>query len=260
MSDGDSGEKIAYYSRFTHDGVVRFGQFDGDQIYPLDGAPWAGGVKSGPPVSAHDAQFTHPVIPGKIIAVGLNYRSHLDDRVVGKVPGLFAKFPNTIIGTGDTIPYPKEATLLQAEGELVVVIGKKARNVSPQDVPAHIFGVTCGNDVSERTWQKNDLQWTRAKSSDGFGPIGPRIACGLDYQDLELTTRVNGEVAQNERTSGMIFSINQIIAFASKHMTLNPGDLIFTGTPGTAATITPGDNVEVEIEGIGVLSNMVRAE
>ena len=257
---------IEYYCRFHQAGEVRYGGVVEDMIQPLDGAPWlmeaavSGGEKTHDLVARADVTLTHPATPGKIIAVGLNYQSHLGDRVVSDVPGLFAKFPNTIIGSGDVIPYPRDATLLQAEGELVVVIGKPTRNVIAENVPDHIFGVTCGNDVSERNWQKNDLQWTRAKSSDGFGPIGPVIARGLNYQDLELTTRVNGKIFQNERASKMIFSINEIIAFASRHMTLDPGDLIFTGTPGTTATIQSGDLVEVEIEDIGVLINMVRAE
>ena len=249
---------VKYYCRFDQAGECRYGQVLGDKIKPLDGAPWCGGKQDGDVIPLASVGLTHPVCPGKIIGVGLNYQSHLGDRVVRDVPGLFAKFPNTIIGSGDIIPYPPGATLLQAEGELVIVIGKTARNVSLENVSDHIFGVTCGNDVSERNWQKNDLQWTRAKSSDGFGPIGPMVARGLNYRDLELTTRVNGEVVQNERTSNMIFSINDIVAFASNHMTLDPGDLIFTGTPGTTATITPDDLVEVEIEDIGILSNMVQ--
>ena len=255
-----SNPSASYFCRYEFGDDIGFGQVRGEYVVPLDCAPWLGGTETGKPLPLSDVRLKNPVCPGKIIAVGLNYRSHLGDRIVADVPGLFAKFPDVIIGPDDNIPYPRDARLLQAEGELVVVIGKKARNVAAEEVGAHIFGVTCGNDVSERHWQKNDLQWTRAKSSDGFGPIGPLVAVGLNYQDLELTTRVNNEIAQNERTSKMIFSINEIIAFASSHMTLDPGDLIFTGTPGTTATITPGDEVEVEIEDIGILSNMVRAE
>jgi len=250
--------KVEQYCRFRRDGQVSFGRVLGDEVVTLSGAPWS----SSAPVETDrfpllEVRLLNPVQPGKILAVGLNYPSHLGDRVVGDIPGIFVKLPNTIIGTGDPIPYPDDATLLHAEGELVVVIGNRARHIAPEEVDGYIFGVTCGNDISERHWQSNDLQWMRAKSSDGFGPIGPQISCGLDYHDLELTTRLNGEVVQNERTSRMIFSIAEIVAFITRYVTLEPGDIIFTGTPGTTATINPGDEVEVEIEGCGVLRNPV---
>jgi 2-keto-4-pentenoate hydratase/2-oxohepta-3-ene-1,7-dioic acid hydratase in catechol pathway len=144
------------------------------------------------------------------------------------------------------------------EGEMVVVIGKKAKNISVQDAPEHIFGITAGNDVSERDWQKNDLQWFRGKVSDTFGPLGPAIVQGLDHSDLLLQTRVNGEVRQSQRTRDLVFDVETVVSYISKYVTLMPGDLIFTGTPGTTAAMQPGDVVEVELEGVGVLRNKVR--
>jgi 2-keto-4-pentenoate hydratase/2-oxohepta-3-ene-1,7-dioic acid hydratase in catechol pathway len=139
----------------------------------------------------------------------------------------------------------------------VVVIGKRAKNISAADAPQYVFGVTAGNDVSERAWQKNDLQWFRAKASDTFGPMGPAIVTGLNYGDLLLQTRVNGVVLQSQRTKDLIFDVPAIISYVSRFVTLEPGDVIYTGTPGSTKAMKPGDIVEVEIEGIGVLRNKV---
>ncbi len=140
-----------------------------------------------------------------------------------------------------------------------MVIGKTARNVSIEDAGTYVFGVTAGNDVSERTWQRNDLQWLRAKAADTFAPLGPAIVQGLRYDDLLLQTRLNGELRQSERTGETFFNVETLVSYASRYFTLLPGDLIFTGTPGTTAAMSPGDVVEVEIEGVGVLRNPVAA-
>jgi 2-keto-4-pentenoate hydratase/2-oxohepta-3-ene-1,7-dioic acid hydratase in catechol pathway len=152
---------------------------------------------------------------------------------------------------------PSDSESLHYEGELVVVIGKKAKNVSVVDAPKHIFGVTAGNDVSERTWQRADLQWFRAKASDTFGPVGPAIVQGLPYGDLMIQTRVNGEVRQKESSKDLLYNVDEIVSYISRYVTLLPGDIIFTGTPGSTQAMKPGDVVEVEIEGIGVLRNKV---
>jgi 2-keto-4-pentenoate hydratase/2-oxohepta-3-ene-1,7-dioic acid hydratase in catechol pathway len=152
---------------------------------------------------------------------------------------------------------PPGTAVVHHEGELVIVVGKRARNVPPEKALDYVLGVTCGNDVSARDWQKNDVQWWRAKGSDTFGPCGPWVASGINYDDLLLTVRVNGQVKQQQRTSDLIFGVAAIVSFISQHVTLEPGDLIFTGTPGTTTQIRPGDVVEVEIEGVGVLKNPV---
>ena len=243
--------------RFERDGAIHYGCMEGERIHTLAGDPFAGTARTGETVERSAVRLLAPVMPSKIIAVGLNYKSHVGERTPPSDPGLFAKFPNTVIGPGDPIPYPPDAEDLHAEGEMVVVIGKRARHLSHEEVDAHILGVTCGNDISERRWQASDLQWLRAKSCDGFAPLGPAIATGLDLGDLRLRTRVNGETVQDERTSMLIHSVADILVFATRYLTLEPGDVVFTGTPGTTRAIRPGDAVEIELEGVGVLANPV---
>lgn len=173
-------------------------------------------------------------------------------------PGLFAKLPTSIIATGEDIVLPPDAKNTHYEGELVVVIGRRASRVSPGEAKSYVFGVTTGNDVSERDWQRDDLQWFRAKASDTFGPLGPAIVTGLNYDDLLLQTRLNGEVVQSERTKDLIFNVANIVSYVSQYVTLEPGDVIYTGTPQSTKPIKDGDVVEVEIEGVGVLRNRVR--
>jgi 2-keto-4-pentenoate hydratase/2-oxohepta-3-ene-1,7-dioic acid hydratase in catechol pathway len=172
-------------------------------------------------------------------------------------PGLFAKYPTSIIGPGENIVRPPDSQNLHYEGEMVIVIGRTAKNVHWEEASRYIFGVTVGNDVSERDWQQADLQWFRAKASDTFGPVGPVIARGLDYNNLHLETRVNGEVRQSESTEDLLFNVEAIVSYVSRYVTLMPGDIIFTGTPGTTEAMEPGDIVEVELEGVGILSNRV---
>jgi 2-keto-4-pentenoate hydratase/2-oxohepta-3-ene-1,7-dioic acid hydratase in catechol pathway len=152
---------------------------------------------------------------------------------------------------------PSGAKNVHYEGELVIVIGKTARRVSSERAADYIFGYTCGNDVSERDWQRGDLQWWRAKGSDTFAPLGPSIVVGLDYKKSRLQTRVNNEVKQQQVLSDLIFDASAIVSFTSQYVTLEPGDVIYTGTPGATTAMKPGDVVEVEIDGIGVLRNKV---
>ena len=154
---------------------------------------------------------------------------------------------------------PRGTNEVHFEAELVIVIGRKAKNVSADDARACILGVTCGNDISARDWQKSDVQWWRAKGSDTFGPLGPVIVSGLDYNNLKLQLRQNGKVMQQASTSELIHNVGETVSVASRYITLNPGDLIFTGTPGKTSAIKPGDKLEVEIEGIGTLANPVVA-
>jgi 2-keto-4-pentenoate hydratase/2-oxohepta-3-ene-1,7-dioic acid hydratase in catechol pathway len=210
---------------------------------------------TGRTVKLSEAKLLAPCEPKKVIAVGLNYKSHLGERPSATHPGLFAKLPTSIIGPEATIVFPPGANNVHFEGELVVVIGKRAQNVSAADAAQYIFGVTAGNDVSERDWQKQDLQWFRAKASDTFGPLGPVIVKGLNYNDVLLQTRVNGQVVQSQRTKDLIFDVHTIVSYISQFVTLEPGDVIYTGTPGSTKAMKPGDVVEVEIEGIGILRN-----
>jgi 2-keto-4-pentenoate hydratase/2-oxohepta-3-ene-1,7-dioic acid hydratase in catechol pathway len=248
---------ITRFVRFAHDGRVAYGILDGERVHELNGDLFAAPVRTGRTLRLDRVRLLAPCVPSKVIAVGLNYRSHLGDRPPAAYPGLFAKYPTSIVGPEDSIIMPADATNLHYEGELVVVIGREARHVSIEEAPQYVFGVTAGNDVSERDWQRDDLQWLRAKASDTFGPIGPVVATGLDYGDLQLETRVNGDLRQSARTSDLLFDVAMIVSYVSRYVTLLPGDLIFTGTPGSTAALEPGDVVEIELEGVGILRNTV---
>lgn len=249
---------VVKYLRYAHDGRTSYGILDGETVRELAGDIFAGAKPTGKTVPLSAVKLLPPVVPSKVLAVGLNYASHSGSAGAG-APGLFAKLPSSLIAHGDAIVFPPGASNIHYEGELVVVIGKRARRVSEAEAPAHIFGVTAGNDVSERAWQGSDLQWLRAKASDGFGPVGPVIATGLDYNNLLVQTRLNGKVVQSERTDHLIHGVAKIVSYVSQYVTLEPGDLIFTGTPGATSAMKPGDVVEIEIEGVGVLRNPVQA-
>ncbi|MDA1180660.1 MAG: fumarylacetoacetate hydrolase family protein, partial [Planctomycetota bacterium] len=177
-----------------------------------------------------------------------------------RIPQPFLKPISSLAPHLSDIIIPDGATNVHYEAELVVVIGRTARNLSPENAMDAVFGVTCGNDVSERVWQKADVQWWRAKGSDTFGPCGPFLVTGIDYHNLMVTLRLNGKELQKESTNQLIHDIPNCVSFISKHTTLLPGDLIFMGTSGTTSAMKPGDRVEVDIEGVGVLQNNVVAE
>ncbi len=251
---------MTIYARFRHDGAVSYGVVEGEQIAVIRGQPWGEHEQTNERLGLNQVQLLAPIKPTKVHAVALNYRSHLGERPALEVPGMFLKPTSCIVGPDEPIILPKDAGRVDYEGELVAVIGRTCRRVAPEEALDYVFGYTCGNDVSAREWQRSDRQWWRAKGADTFGPIGPWIVTGLDPATLHLVTRVNGEVKQETDTSLMIFDVPQVVSFASQAMTLEPGDIIFTGTPGTTAEAHPGDVCEVEISGIGVLRNPVRAE
>jgi 2-keto-4-pentenoate hydratase/2-oxohepta-3-ene-1,7-dioic acid hydratase in catechol pathway len=248
---------VTRYVRYTAGNTVSYGMLEGETIRPLEGDLFASPRPTGRTVRLADVKLLAPVAPSKVIAVGLNYRSHIGTRPMPEYPGLFAKFPTTIAGPGDDIVLPTDATNTHYEGELVLVIGRRAKNVSRETALDYVFGVTAGNDVSERDWQANDLQWFRAKATDTFAPIGPVIVRGLNPDDLLVQTRVNGETRQHERTSDLIYDIADIVSYVSRYVTLLPGDVIFTGTPQATKPMNPGDVVEIEVEGVGILRNTV---
>ena len=254
VDDQPAGE----YVRFADaSGAPAWGRIEGDEIVALHAAPWAGGAPTGDRVARDGASLLAPADPGKVIAIGLNYASHLGGREPAPYPGVFAKLPTSIVGPGDAIEMTEDAGNVHYEGELVLDIAKEARDVPVEAAQEYIFGVTAGNDVSERDWQSADLQWFRAKAADTYGPIGPVISRGVNYDDLELTTRLNGEVVQQQRTSDLIFDTSDIVSYVSRYVTLMPGDVIFTGTPGTTQAMSEGDTVSVEVETAGVLENPV---
>lgn len=248
---------VTKYVRYSNDGTEAYGILDGDTIRELGGNIFESAEPTGRTVALADVQLLVPCEPSKVIAVGLNYRSHLGGREPDPYPGLFAKYPTSLIASGDAVVFPHGAGNVHYEGEMVLVIGRRAHNVSREEALDYVFGVTAGNDVSERDWQQADLQWLRAKASDAFGPLGPAIVRGLNPDDLLLQTRLNGEVRQSQRTSDLVFDSSNIVSYVSQFVTLEPGDVIFTGTPGTTQAMQPGDVVEIELEGVGILRNTI---
>jgi 2-keto-4-pentenoate hydratase/2-oxohepta-3-ene-1,7-dioic acid hydratase in catechol pathway len=211
-------------------------------------------------LSAKGIKLLAPVQPSKIICLGRNYAEHAKEQgaEIPETPLLFLKPPTAIIADGDEIHLPVQSNQVEHEAELVIVIGKRGKWIPVEIAQQYIFGYTIGNDVTARDLQHKDGQWTRAKGFDTFCPIGPWIETDLDPSDTLITCRVNSELRQMASTREMIFTVPQIVAFVSTIMTLLPGDLIFTGTPAGIGPLEDGDEVEVEIEGIGVLTNPVR--
>jgi 2-keto-4-pentenoate hydratase/2-oxohepta-3-ene-1,7-dioic acid hydratase in catechol pathway len=252
------------FCRFRVDGKPSYGIVEGDRVRAINQAPWLGYEKTDRTFAVDEIKFLPPSQPTQVLALAGNYKSHLNDAQIPpkfKIPQPFLKSPSCLIGHGSKIVLPRDAGPTHYEGELVIVIGKLAKKVSKEAASQYVFGVTAGNDVSERYWQNEeqnkDVQWWRAKGADSFGPCGPFIATGLDYNKLQLKLRLNGQVKQDENTSQMIHDIASIVSFISQYVTLKPGDLIFTGTSGTTEEIKPGDVVEVELEGVGTLRNTV---
>lgn len=209
---------------------------------------------------ARECRILTPTVPSKIIGIGLNYRDHALERnkPIPEEPLIFLKPPSAILCPGDPIQMPDRSRRVDPEGELAVVLGSFASKLpSPEAAEKHIFGYTCFNDVTARDLQDKDVQFTRAKGFDTFAPFGPCVAVGLDPSDLAITTRVNGQVRQQSRTSQLIFSPHYLVWYLSHIMTLLPGDVITTGTPSGIAPIKAGDIVEIEIESIGILRNPV---
>ena len=248
-------QAVTKYVRYTASGVTSIGILDGETIRELKGSLFANPQPTGRTVKLADVKLLPPCDPKKVIAVGLNYKTHLGERPAAEYPGLFAKYPSSIVAHEANIVIPPDAKNVHYEGELVVVIGRTAKNVAVKDAKSYVFGVTIGNDVSERDWQKQDLQWFRAKATDTFGPMGPAIVTGLNYDDLLLETKLNGQVVQSQRTKDLIFDVATVVSYLSRYVTLEPGDVIFTGTPGTTRAFKAGDVIEVVIEGIGTLRN-----
>jgi 2-keto-4-pentenoate hydratase/2-oxohepta-3-ene-1,7-dioic acid hydratase in catechol pathway len=251
---------VTHFIRYRSGASACYGILEGDTVREIRGDLFGGFTETVAALNLADVALLHPCQPGKIVCVGLNYRSHLGSRPAPEHPEIFFKPVSSLQDPEGPIVTPPDATDMHYEGELVVVIGRQTKNASVDQARDAIFGVTCGNDVSERNWQHGpakDLQWWRAKGCDTFAPLGPAIVTGLDYDSLLLRTRLNGEVVQKQYTSDLIFDCPTIVSYISRWVTLMPGDVIYTGTPGATRKISPGDVVEVEIEGIGVLRNPV---
>lgn len=256
--------RFVRYRTTAPGGPSAWGLVDGDTVRQLSAAPYFDHQQTGHSAPLSAVTLLAPAEPPKIFAIGRNYKSHLGTRPQPTQPEVFYKPITCLQNPGGPIVIPAGAENVHYEGELVLVIGRPLSKATPAEAAAAIFGVTCGNDVSERFWQNGgeggagkDLQWWRAKGADTFGPCGPMLVRGLDYANLQLTTRVNGEIAQQQTTADLLFDSVTIVAYISQNVMLQPGDLIYTGTPGNTRKMKPGDRVDVEIEGIGILSNPV---
>ncbi len=246
--------------RFLREGRSAYGVLREDRLHPLRGSVYEdfeteeGGIPLG------HVRLLPPCEPTKIVAVGVNYRQHSEER--GKTPPreplIFLKPPSALIGPGDVIRLPKCSSRVDYEGELAVVIRRRARRLGPnEDLRPYILGYTCFNDVTARDLQDKDVQFTRAKSFDTFAAAGPCLATDLSPDRLEIKTFLNGKLRQSSHTGNLIFPVPELLRYISGIMTLVPGDLITTGTPSGVGPMSPGDVVDVQIEGIGTLSNRV---
>ncbi len=245
------------YVRYQQNGVASWGELDGATIHQLSGAPYLDGTRTGNSVQKSDVKTLAPVDPKLAFMTALNFKSHIGDREPAKYPGLFTVPVSSIIGPDDDIVRPAGSKNLHYEAEMVIVIGKHAENVALEDAGDYIFGVTAGNDVSERDWQRDDIQWLRAKGTRGFNVVGPHLVKGLDPRGLEIEGRLNGEHAQGQNSSDMLFDMHYMVYYISKYFTLEPGDIIWSGTMGRTKMMVPGDVYEIEIEGVGILKNKV---
>ena len=263
MPASQAPPRATRYCRFRKGDVTSFGVVDGETVRQLAGDLFSDAKETGARHKLSEVKLLHPIAsPSKILALAGNYQSHLGSAAPRTNPEPFYKPPSCLQNPEDPIVIPPGAKDVHFECELVIVIGRKATRVNAAAAKDCIFGVTCGNDVSERIWQNDpktkDVQWWRAKGADTFGPIGPVIARGIDYGNLKIQTRLNGKVMQEDTTAHLVHNCENVVSFISQAVTLHPGDLIFTGTPGKTSPMKPGDVVEVEIEGIGILRNPVR--
>lgn len=246
------------YCRVLRDDAPGYGIVRGAAVELISGDPFCPGEVLGE-VPLASAELLAPVIPSKVVCVGLNYRAHAAEmrHPLPAEPVLFLKPPTACVGPGAPILLPPASRRVEHEAELAVVMGQRARALTPEQAAAAVLGLTCANDVTARDLQARDGQWTRAKSFDTFCPFGPWVVTGLDPRDLLVEAFVNGTRRQSARTSDLVCGAFELVSFVSRVMTLLPGDLILTGTPAGVGPLSPGDTVEVRVEGVGSLVNPV---
>jgi 2-keto-4-pentenoate hydratase/2-oxohepta-3-ene-1,7-dioic acid hydratase in catechol pathway len=248
---------IRYFDR--SDNKTYYGLLEADRVQPLSGPPWLGGEPVGAVKVGEALKLQAPVEPSKIVCIGLNYHAHVKASYSADeapdYPLIFLKPPSAIIGPEELIHHPPQSERVDYEAELGVVIGRTARQVAREQADEYIFGLTCANDVTARDLQKKDGQWSRAKGFDTFCPTGPWIVTGIDYRDILVEGILNGKVMQSGRTAQMIFPVDYLVSYVSSVMTLNPGDLLCTGTPSGISPMKPRDAIEVRIENVGSLVN-----
>ena len=248
--------RAAVDERIVHGAI----QGDTVEVYCCDPITNPDAKPTGETLKLADVKLLAPVLPGKVVAIGVNYASHAAEMgdTIHEDPIIFLKPSTAVIGPEDTILRPASSQRVDHEAELALVIGKTCKDIRAEDAADYIYGYTCCNDVTARDLQKKDGQWTRGKGFDTFCPLGPWIETELDPADVGISARVNGEVRQNSRTKYLINAIPRLVEFVSAVMTLLPGDVITTGTPEGIGALLPGDVVEVEVEGVGILRNSVR--
>ena len=245
--------------RFAVDSKARYGIQQGKSIRAIAGKPYRHLEPADDYYTLGEVRLLAPCTPSKIVALGLNYHSHAAEvnARLPEAPLIFIKPSTSVIGPEDDIIYPPSSTRVDYEGELAVVMAKPAWRISTENALDYVLGYTCFNDVTARDLQRQDRQWTRAKSFDTFAAIGPCIETELDPGNVELETYLNGELRQHTNTSDLIYSVPELINFISNVMTLLPGDMIATGTPSGIGPMYPGDTVEIKIDSIGTLRNYV---
>lgn len=241
--------------RFLSGGASGFGLYDDGPVQPIAWEPYDELDRGCESIAEGEYELLVPVVPTKIVAVGLNYSDHAEElgMEIPDEPIIFMKAADTALDPGGDVVYPPQSRQVDYEAELAVVIGSPTRSVSEDESLTHVLGYTCGIDMTARDLQVKDGQWTRAKNFDTFCPLGPWVETGMDPEDLAIELRLNGEVRQSSRTSRMIFKVPFLVSFISGIMTLNPGDVIMTGTPPGVGPVERGDRLEVTIEGIGTL-------
>ena len=254
-----------HIARYALGGAIHHGILEGQRLMRLASPPFAQIERDGEIDRLEDVRLLCPVQNPRIFGVGLNYVVHIEESGARtpEIPLVFMKPSTTAIGPGEPIVYPHEGRNVHFEAELAVVIGRRARRLSREDALSCVIGYTCANDVSERVIQKKEMDQGAllvGKGFDSFNPLGPVIATGLDPSNLAIAARVNGVTRQSSSTSDLLFGVADLIAWLSAAMTLLPGDVIITGTPSGVGPIVPGDVVEIEVEGVGVLTNPVVAE
>jgi 2-keto-4-pentenoate hydratase/2-oxohepta-3-ene-1,7-dioic acid hydratase in catechol pathway len=247
------------FVRYLKNNQPSYGLLEGNEIVRIEGSIFGSYQITDERESLDHFMLLSPVVPGKLVAIGLNYKKHAEEvkKPIPDEPMMFLVSPTAVIGPGEAIQLAYPDHRIEHEGELAIVIGKKASDVSIHQALDYVFGYTCCNDVSDRFLQRKDGQYTRAKSFATYKPLGPVIATEIHPDQVPIRVKVNGEIRQDSHTSDMIFSTAELVSFVSHVITLEPGDVILTGTPSGVSALHEGDLVEVEIEGIGRLSNPV---
>jgi len=248
------------FVRFDAGSGAMYGVLENDRIIAISGSIFESWEKSKEEYGLEEVRLLAPCEPTKVVGVGTNYKEVVEKKgeALPQEPIIFLKPPSAIIGPEEEILIPEGVNEVNFEAELVVVIKKRARNVSPEEAKEYILGYTCGNDITAKDFMEKGKPWTKAKSFDTFMPVGPCISTGIDGDNLAIKMYHNGKLVQDSNTSDMIFNVSKLVSFVSRIMTLNPGDLISTGTPPGKGVLKPGDVVEVEIEGIGRLRNYAK--